>query len=202
MSHPVRTGSPPAGEAFDETEHGKSSDRTRRDRRAENAFSPAVRPTRAAKDLVEWFGTRAMFGSPTASLSSAGCGRGETASRRWPMGLCHVARSSFQGNEPVVARWCRMKEERTRTGRLGSGAAGRAELDLPLTVNAVMPPAEPAYSFRHHPDGGRSRLPTGLEVAKVQYYGWALKNRAALDAHEAADPRRPARLVGRKRKCG
>ena len=53
------------------------------------------------------------------------------------------------------------------------------ELDLPLTVNAVMhrqnlDQLEDIIAMAVDMDADR------IEVANVQYYGWALKNRAAL----------------------
>ncbi len=53
------------------------------------------------------------------------------------------------------------------------------ELDLPLTVNAVMH----RQNLHHLPDIIQMSIDLDadrLEVANVQYYGWALKNRAAL----------------------
>lgn len=91
-------------------------------------------------------------------------------------GLCHV-QISFQGNEPVVA---------DRVGGYRGGHAKKIEvarwtreLDLPLTVNAVM------HRQNLHQLGDIIEMAVDLdadrlEVANVQYYGWALKNRAAL----------------------
>jgi PqqA peptide cyclase len=91
-------------------------------------------------------------------------------------GLNHV-QISFQGAEAGIA---------DRVGRYKNGhakklqvAAWVRELDLPLTVNAVM--------HRQNLDQlpGMIDLAVALgarriEVANVQYYGWALKNRRAL----------------------
>ena len=74
------------------------------------------------------------------------------------------------------------------------------ELDLPLTVNAVM------HRQNLHQLSDIIQMAVDLdadrlEVANVQYYGWALKNRAALDADAGSRSRRPA-ASSRKPKCG
>ena len=91
-------------------------------------------------------------------------------------GLNHV-QISFQGAEPVVA---------DRVGGFRNGHAKKLEvarwtreLDLPLTVNAVM------HRQNLHQLPGIIDLAVALdadrlEVANVQYYGWALRNRQAL----------------------
>ena len=61
-----------------------------------------------------------------------------------------------------------------------------AELELPLTVNAVMHRQnlhQLADIIQMAVDLDADRL----EVANVQYYGWALKNRAGADADDGAD---------------
>jgi pyrroloquinoline quinone biosynthesis protein E len=70
-------------------------------------------------------------------------------------GLCHV-QISFQGNEPMVADRVAGLEERALRRR-SKAAKWTRELDLPLTVNAVMHRQNLAPARRHHPDGGRSR---------------------------------------------
>ena len=91
-------------------------------------------------------------------------------------GLSHV-QISFQGAEPAVA---------DRVGGFRGGHAKKLEaarwvreLGLALTVNAVMhrqnlPQLPQIIDMAVALDAAR------LEVANVQYYGWALKNRAAL----------------------
>ena len=91
-------------------------------------------------------------------------------------GLCHV-QISFQGSEQGVAdRVAGLKDAHAKKIE----AAGWArELDLPLTVNAVMHRQnlfQLADIIQMAVDLDADRL----EVANVQYYGWALKNRAAL----------------------
>jgi pyrroloquinoline quinone biosynthesis protein E len=91
-------------------------------------------------------------------------------------GLCHV-QISFQGNEPVVAD--RVGGYRNGHAKKLEVARWTRELDLPLTVNAVMHRQnlhQLADIIQMAVDLDADRL----EVANVQYYGWALKNRAAL----------------------
>ena len=91
-------------------------------------------------------------------------------------GLCHI-QISFQGNEPAVAdRVAGMKDAHAKKIEVAHWAR---ELDLPLTVNAVMHRQnlhQLADIIQMAVDLDADRL----EVANVQYYGWALKNRAAL----------------------
>lgn len=91
-------------------------------------------------------------------------------------GLCHV-QISFQGSEQGVAdRVAGLKDAHAKKIE----AAGWArELGLPLTVNAVMH----RQNLFQLPDIIQMAVDLDadrLEVANVQYYGWALKNRAAL----------------------
>ena len=91
-------------------------------------------------------------------------------------GLCHV-QISFQANDPVLAN---------RVGGYRNGHAKKLEaarhtraVGLPLTVNAVMH----RQNLHELPDMIDMAVEMGahrIEVANVQYYGWALKNRAAL----------------------
>ncbi len=84
---------------------------------------------------------------------------------------------SFQGNEPVVAdRVAGLKNAHEKKIEV---AKWTRELDLPLTVNAVMH----RQNLFQLPDIIQMAVDLDadrLEVANVQYYGWALKNRAAL----------------------
>ncbi|MBR0898833.1 pyrroloquinoline quinone biosynthesis protein PqqE [Bradyrhizobium tropiciagri] len=91
-------------------------------------------------------------------------------------GLCHI-QISFQGSKTASS-------DRV-AGLAGAHAkkiqvAGWArELELPLTVNAVMH----RQNLRELRDVIEMAVDLGadrLEVANAQYYGWALKNRAAL----------------------
>ncbi|MDT8856809.1 pyrroloquinoline quinone biosynthesis protein PqqE [Paracoccaceae bacterium Fryx2] len=88
-----------------------------------------------------------------------------------------MSRSASRGSEPGVA---------DRVGGYRNGHARKLEvagwtraLDLPLTVNAVMH----RQNLHQLPDMIEMALDLGaarIEVANVQYYGWALKNRHAL----------------------
>lgn len=90
-------------------------------------------------------------------------------------GLCHI-QISFQGNEPELAN--RIAGFKGHSKKLEAAGWAR-ELGLPLTVNAVM------HRQNLHQLPGMIEMAVALdadriEVANVQYYGWALKNRAAL----------------------
>lgn len=91
-------------------------------------------------------------------------------------GLCHV-QISVQGAEAGLAD--RVGGYRGGHGKKLEAARWTREFDLPLTVNAVMHRQNlhqlPAI-IDMAADMGASRL----EVANVQYYGWALRNRQAL----------------------
>ena len=91
-------------------------------------------------------------------------------------GLCHV-QISVQGAEAGLA---------DRVGGFRNGHAKKLEvarwtreLDLPLTVNAVMH-RQNLHQLPQIIDLAVSLDAARLEVANVQYYGWALKNRQAL----------------------
>src|SRR5215207_2932962 len=91
-------------------------------------------------------------------------------------GLCHV-QISFQGNEPDVAD--RVAGLKNAHAKKIEAAKWTRELELPLTVNAVM------HRQNLHQLSDIIQMAVDLdadrlEVANVQYYGWALKNRAAL----------------------
>ncbi|RYE46372.1 MAG: pyrroloquinoline quinone biosynthesis protein PqqE [Hyphomicrobiales bacterium] len=90
-------------------------------------------------------------------------------------GLCHI-QISFQGNEPELAN--RIAGFKGHSRKLEAAGWAR-ELGLPLTVNAVM------HRQNLHQLPGMIDMAVALdadriEVANVQYYGWALRNRAAL----------------------
>jgi len=91
-------------------------------------------------------------------------------------GLCHV-QISFQGSESGVAdRVAGLKDAHAKKIEAAHWAR---ELGLPLTVNAVMH----RQNLFQLPDIIQMAVDLDadrLEVANVQYYGWALKNRAAL----------------------
>ena len=91
-------------------------------------------------------------------------------------GLCHV-QISVQGAEPVLA---------DRVGGFKNGHAKKLdaarwtrEVGLPLTINAVMH-RQNLHQLPQIIDLAVALDADRLEVANVQYYGWALKNREAL----------------------
>jgi pyrroloquinoline quinone biosynthesis protein E len=130
----------------------------------------------ARKDLVELVQHASDVGLYSNLITSAVLLTREKLSALADAGLCHV-QISFQGNEPVVA---------DRVGGFKGGHAKKLEvakwtreLELPLTVNAVMH----RQNLHQLPDIIQMAVDLDadrLEVANVQYYGWALKNRAAL----------------------
>ena len=91
-------------------------------------------------------------------------------------GLAHI-QISFQGSEPVVAN--RVGGFRNGHAKKLEAAAWARELGLPLTVNAVMH-RQNAHQLGDIIDMAVELDADRIEVANVQYYGWALKNRAAL----------------------
>lgn len=91
-------------------------------------------------------------------------------------GLAHV-QISFQGSEAALAN--RIGGHKNGHALKLQAAAWTRELDLPLTVNAVM------HRQNLHQLSDIIAMAVALdahrlEVANVQYYGWALQNRAAL----------------------
>ena len=130
----------------------------------------------ARKDLVELVQHATDVGLYTNLITSAVLLTREKLSALADAGLCHV-QISFQGNEPVVAdRVAGLKNAHEKKIEV---AKWTRELDLPLTVNAVMHRQnlhQLADIIQMAVDLDADRL----EVANVQYYGWALKNRAAL----------------------
>ena len=130
----------------------------------------------ARKDLVELVKHANDAGLYTNLITSAVLLTREKLKDLADAGLCHV-QISFQGNEPIVAD--RVAGLRDSHGKKLEVAKWTRELDLPLTVNAVM------HRQNLHQLGDIIQMAVDLdadrlEVANVQYYGWALKNRAAL----------------------
>ena len=150
----------------------------------------------ARKDLVELVQHASDAGLYTNLITSAVLLTRKSLSELADAGLCHV-QISFQGNEPVVAdRVAGLKNSHDKKIEV---AKWTRELDLPLTVNAVMHRQnlhQLADIIQMAVDLDADRL----EVANVQYYGWALKNRAAL-MPTLRRSRRPA-ASSRKRRCG
>jgi len=130
----------------------------------------------ARKDLVELVQHASDVGLYTNLITSAVLLTRERLGELANAGLCHV-QISFQGSEPAVAdRVAGLKESHRKKIEV---AKWTRELDLPLTVNAVMH----RQNLHQLPDIIQMAVDLDadrLEVANVQYYGWALKNRAAL----------------------
>jgi len=130
----------------------------------------------ARKDLVELVQHASDVGLYSNLITSAVLLSREKLAALAEAGLCHV-QISFQGNEPVVAdRVAGLKNAHEKKIEV---AKWTRELDLPLTVNAVMH----RQNLHQLPDIIQMAVDLDadrLEVANVQYYGWALKNRAAL----------------------
>lgn len=91
-------------------------------------------------------------------------------------GLSHV-QISFQGAEAGVAD--RVGGYRNGHAKKLEVARWTRELDLPLTVNAVMH-RQNLHQLPEIIEMAVALDAERLEVANVQYYGWALKNRHAL----------------------
>lgn len=130
----------------------------------------------ARRDLVDLVQHATDVGLYTNLITSAVLLTRSKLAALTDVGLCHV-QISFQGSEQDVAdRVAGLKDSHAKKIE----AAGWVrELGLPLTVNAVMHRQnlfQLADIIQMAVDLGADRL----EVANVQYYGWALKNRAAL----------------------
>jgi PqqA peptide cyclase len=96
-------------------------------------------------------------------------------------GLSHV-QISFQAADPVLAN--RIGGHKRGHGKKLEAAVWVREEGLPLTVNAVMH-RQNLHELPQMIDMAVELDAHRLEVANVQYYGWALKNRAALMPTEA-----------------
>lgn len=130
----------------------------------------------ARKDLAELIRHATDVGLYTNLITSAVLLTKEKLIALVDAGLCHI-QISFQGSEQGIAdRVAGLKDAHAKKIE----AAGWArELGLPLTVNAVMH----RQNLSQLPDIIQMAVDLDadrLEVANVQYYGWALKNRAAL----------------------
>ncbi|ABD08115.1 Coenzyme PQQ biosynthesis protein E [Rhodopseudomonas palustris HaA2] len=130
----------------------------------------------ARKDLVELVRHASDVGLYTNLITSAVLLTRERLAALADAGLCHV-QISFQGYEPVVAD--RVAGFANGHAKKIEAARWTRELDLPLTVNAVMH-RQNLHQLPDIIDMAVALDADRLEVANVQYYGWALKNRAAL----------------------
>src|SRR5437899_4745298 len=130
----------------------------------------------ARKDLVELVQHASDVGLYSNLITSAVLLTRDRLSALADAGLCHV-QISFQGNEPVVAN--RVAGFKGAHEKKIDVARWTRELDLPLTVNAVMH----RQNLFQLPDIIQMAVDLDadrLEVANVQYYGWALTNSRAL----------------------
>jgi PqqA peptide cyclase len=130
----------------------------------------------ARKDLVQLVQRATDSGLYSNLITSAVMLTRERLELLAEAGLNHV-QISIQGAEAALA---------DRVGGFRKGhekklqvAAWVRELDLPLTINAVMH-RQNLHQLPEIIDLARSLDAARLEVANVQYYGWALKNRQAL----------------------
>jgi PqqA peptide cyclase len=130
----------------------------------------------ARKDLVELVQHASDAGLYSNLITSAVLLTRDRLAALADAGLCHV-QISFQGNEPAVAD--RVAGYNNAHARKIEVARWTRELDLPLTVNAVMH-RQNLHQLLDMIEMAVALDANRLEVANVQYYGWALKNRAAL----------------------
>lgn len=130
----------------------------------------------ARKDLVALVQHATDVGLYTNLITSAVLLTEEKLAALAGAGLCHV-QISFQGSDAPLAD--RVGGYRGGHAKKLEAARWVRELDLPLTVNAVMH----RQNIHQLPEMIDMAVELGadrIEVANVQYYGWALKNRAAL----------------------
>lgn len=130
----------------------------------------------ARKDLVDLVKHASDAGLYTNLITSAVLLTRDRLSELADAGLCHV-QISFQGTEQALSD--RVAGYKGAHDKKIEVAKWTRELDLPLTVNAVMH----RQNLHQLPDIIQMAIDLDadrLEVANVQYYGWALKNRAAL----------------------
>lgn len=130
----------------------------------------------ARKDLVELVQHATDVGLYSNLITSAVLLTKDKLAALADAGLSHV-QISFQGSERVVAD--RVAGLKNAHAKKIEAAGWARELGLPLTVNAVMH----RQNLFQLPDIIQMAVDLDadrLEVANVQYYGWALKNRAAL----------------------
>jgi pyrroloquinoline quinone biosynthesis protein E len=130
----------------------------------------------ARRDLVELVRHAEARGLYTNLITSAVLLTRDKLKALADAGLCHV-QISFQGNEPDLAD--RVAGLAHAHVKKLEAARWTRELELPLTVNAVMH-RQNLHQLSEIIDMAVALDADRLEIANVQYYGWALKNRAAL----------------------
>lgn len=130
----------------------------------------------ARKDLREMVARATEVGLYSNLITSAVMLSRDNLAALAEAGLCHV-QISVQGAEAGLAD--RVGGYRGGHAKKLEAARWTRELDLPLTVNAVMH-RQNLHQLPDIIDMAREMGASRLEVANVQYYGWALKNRHAL----------------------
>jgi len=130
----------------------------------------------ARKDLVELVQHASDVGLYSNLITSAVLLTKDKLAALADAGLSHV-QISFQGSEHVVAD--RVAGLKNAHAKKIEAAGWARQLGLPLTVNAVMH-RQNLFQLPEIIQMAVDLDADRLEVANVQYYGWALKNRAAL----------------------
>ena len=128
------------------------------------------------KDLVELVQHASDVGLYSNLITSAVLLTKEKLEALADAGLAHI-QISFQASDPVLAN--RIGGFRNGHAKKLEAAAWAREVGLPLTVNAVMHRQNMAQ-LPQIIDMAVAMDADRIEVANVQYYGWALKNRASL----------------------
>ncbi len=130
----------------------------------------------ARKDLVELIQHATDVGLYSNLITSAVLLTKDKLAALADAGLSHV-QISFQGSEHTVAD--RVAGLKNAHAKKIEAAGWARQLGLPLTVNAVMH-RQNLFQLPEIIQMAVDLDADRLEVANVQYYGWALKNRAAL----------------------
>jgi len=130
----------------------------------------------ARRDLSEMIARATEVGLYSNLITSAVVLTRDKLAALVDAGLCHV-QISVQGAEVTLAD--RVGGYRGGHARKLEAARWTRELDLPLTVNAVMH-RQNMHQLPAIIDMAVEMGAARLEVANVQYYGWALRNRGAL----------------------
>jgi pyrroloquinoline quinone biosynthesis protein E len=128
------------------------------------------------KDLVELVQHATDKGLYSNLITSAVLFNREKLQALADAGLSHI-QISFQANDATLAN--RIGGFKNGHAKKLEAAKWAREMDLPLTVNAVMH-RQNLHELPQMIDLAVALDADRIEVANVQYYGWALKNRAAL----------------------
>jgi pyrroloquinoline quinone biosynthesis protein E len=130
----------------------------------------------ARRDLVEITAAAHRSGLYTNLITSAVGVATNTLQRLADAGLDHV-QISIQDSEPDSAD--HIAGYRNAFARKKALAAEVVQMKIPLTVNVVVHRAN-IDRIREMVELARALNASRVEIAHVQYYGWALRNRAAL----------------------